>query len=83
VYVLKNAIERAGGAGDVKRSEAIRTLPIPKGSRHEITQPTMAEPCLTKRSVSRPALSVAKAGSVMAELPSDNKAYELLRGLRK
>jgi branched-chain amino acid transport system substrate-binding protein len=88
VYVLKNAIERAGGAKDAKKvAEAVRTLPIPK----EAVMKYMANDGSAmfdqngQAYTSNGAFQWQKGKWVfVSELPSDNKAYsQFLRSIRK
>jgi branched-chain amino acid transport system substrate-binding protein len=88
VYVLKNAIERAGSAKDAKKvAEAVRTLPIPK----EAVMKYMANDGSAmfdqngQAYTSNGAFQWQKGKWVfVAELPSDNKAYsQFLRSIRK
>lgn len=88
VYVLKNAIERAGGAKDVKKvTEAIRTLPIPKEAvmKYMTNDGGAMFDQNGQAYTSNGAFQWQKGEWVyVAELPSDNKAYSsFLRGLRK
>ena len=88
VYVLKNAIERAGSAKDAKKvAEAVRTLPIPK----EAVMKYMANDGSAmfdqngQAYTSNGAFQWQKGKWVfVSELPSDNKAYsQFLRSIRK
>lgn len=88
VYVLKNAIERAGSAKDAKKvAEAVRTLPIPK----EAVMKYMANDGGAMFDQNGQAYTTNGAFQwqkgkwvFVAELPSDNKSYStFLRSLRK
>lgn len=88
VYVLKNAIERAGGAKDVKKvTEAIRTSPIPKEAvmKYMANEGGAMFDQNGQAYTSNGAFQWQKGVWVyVADLPSDNKAYSsFLRGLRK
>lgn len=88
VYVLKNAIERAGSAKDPKKvAEAVRNLPIPK----EAVMKYMANEGGAMFDQNGQAYTTNGAFQwqkgkwvFVEELPSDNKIYsQFLRSLRK
>jgi len=88
VYVLENAIERAGSAKDAKKvADAVRTLPIPK----EAVMKYMANDGGAMFDQNGQAYTTNGAFQwqkgkwvFVSELPSDNKAYsQFLRSIRK
>jgi branched-chain amino acid transport system substrate-binding protein len=88
VYVLKNAIERAGSAKDAKKvAEAVRTLPIPKEAvmKYMTNDGGAMFDQNGQAYTSNGAFQWQKGKWVfVSELPSDNKAYsQFLRSIRK
>jgi branched-chain amino acid transport system substrate-binding protein len=88
VYVLKNAIERAGSAKDAKKvADAVRNLPIPKEAVMKY-MPNDGGAMFDQNGqayTSNGAFQWQKGKWVfVSELPSDNKAYsQFLRSIRK
>jgi branched-chain amino acid transport system substrate-binding protein len=87
VYVLKNAIERAGSAEDTKKvMAAIRTLPVPREAvmKYLPTNGTMFD-VNGQAYTSNGAFQWQKGKWVyVSDLPSDTKVYsDFLRSLRK
>ena len=88
VYVLKNAIERAGSAKDAKKvAEAVKTLPIPKEAvmKYIANDGSAMFDQNGQAYTSNGAFQWQKGKwEFVAELPSDNKSYsQFLRSIRK
>lgn len=88
MYVLKNAIERAGSAKDTKKvADAVRTLPIPKEAvmKYMVNDGGAMFDQNGQAYTTNGAFQWQKGKWVfVAELPSDNKAYsQFLRSIRK
>lgn len=88
MYVLKNAIERAGSAKDTKKvADAVRSLPIPKEAvmKYMVNDGGAMFDQNGQAYTTNGAFQWQKGKWVfVAELPSDNKAYsQFLRSIRK